>query len=219
MNINEFCHLNPEYCIDFSRPLKDQRRVYATDALANLPYELAPWVHPPVYKGRGTVNVNQTLAHYQCVSCNRVLRNDAFHLPPSFVARNRVFSYCKSCYVTLNADAYNVRAEIVEVRRHAVWAYLAPRCVHCGFDTHPSAMDLHHVEGEKEDSISDLIARVTLAPTAHNVGRLLHEASNCTPLCSNCHRLLHAGVLTPSSSVEPQQYTLIGLIDVLKGAG
>jgi hypothetical protein len=215
MNIDEFCSLNPEYCIDFGRPLKDQRRVYVVDALAGLPYELTPWENPPAYKGRGAVNVNQTLAHYQCVSCNRILRNDAFHLPPSFVTRNRVFSYCKNCYVTLNADAYEARAETVEARRQAVWAYLAPRCAQCGFDTHSSAMDLHHVEGEKEGSVSDLITRVTLAPTAHNIGRLLHEADKCVPLCANCHRLLHAGVLTLGSSGGRPHYTLPGLMDAI----
>lgn len=219
MNIDEFCRLNPEHCIDFSRPLKEQRRVYAADVLALLPYELEPWAQPPVYKGRGTVNVNQTRAHYQCVSCNRILRNDAFHLPPSFVARNRVFSYCKNCYVTLNADAYDARAETVEARRRAIWAYLAPGCAICGFDRHPSAMDLHHVQVEKESPVSDIITRVTLAPTAHNVGQLLREAGKCVPLCANCHRMLHAGVLTLRADARPPRYTLAGLMDALTGTG
>jgi hypothetical protein len=219
MNIDEFCNLNPDYCIDFSQPLKDQRRVYAADVLAGLPHELKPWVHPPVYKGRGTVNVNQTKAHYQCVSCNRILRNDAFHLPPSFITRNRVFSYCKNCYVTLNADAYGARAETIEARRRAILAYLAPRCSRCGFNEHASAMDLHHVEGEKESPVSDLITRVTLAPTAHNAGQLLREANKCVPLCANCHRMLHAGVLTLRDDARPLRYTLVGLMDALKGTG
>jgi hypothetical protein len=219
MNIDTFCNSYPQYCIDFSRPLKDQPRVYAVDVLPSLPYELEPWANRPEYKGRGAVNVNQTKTHYQCVSCDRILRNDAFHLPPSFIARNRVFSYCKNCYVALNADAYDARAEIVEVRRQAIWAYLAPYCAHCGFNAHSSAMDMHHAEGDKESPVSDLITRVTLAPTAHNVGQLLREASKCIPLCANCHRMLHAGVLTLQADGRPLRYTLAGLTDVLKGTG
>jgi hypothetical protein len=219
MNIDEYCELNPEYCIDFSRALRDQRRVYAVEVLSGLPYELDPWVNPPTYRGRGTVNVNQTLTHYQCVSCDRVLRNDAFHLPPSFVTRNRVFSYCKNCYVILNADAYDARAETVEARRRVIWAYLAPHCVHCGFDKHSSAMDLHHIKGEKEGSISDLITRVTLAPTAHNLGRLLQEAAKCVALCANCHRMLHAGALKLTTEAKPLRYTLAGLRDCLENVG
>jgi hypothetical protein len=217
MNIDQFCHLHPEYCFDFGRPLKEQRRVYAADVLAHLPDTLEPWVNPPVYRGRGAVNVNQTLAHYQCVSCNRVLRNDSFHLPPSFVARNRVFSYCKSCYVTLNADAYDIRTETVESRRRIIWSYLAPRCILCGFDKHPSAMDLHHSNNEQESAVFDLIIRTSLAPTAHNVSQLLQQASECAPLCANCHRLLHAGILRDARS-KPPHYTLAGFMHALQGA-
>lgn len=219
MNIDTFCNTYPQHCIDFSRPLKDQSRVYNVNTLADLPLELEPWANPPEYKGRGTVNVNQTRTHYQCVSCDRILRNDFFNLPPSFVARNRVFSYCKNCYVGLNAASYDIRAETVEARRRAIWTYLAPRCASCGFDKHPSAMDLHHAEGEKQGIMSDLITRVTLAPTAHNASRLLHEATKCVPLCCNCHRMLHAGAITLGPETRSLRYTLVGLLDVLKGTG
>jgi hypothetical protein len=135
------------------------------------------------------------------------------------MARNRVFSYCKNCYVTLNADAYDVRADTVEARRHAVWSYLAPRCAYCGFDKHASAMDLHHSEDGKEGSVSDLITRTTLAPTSHNVGRLLHEMGQCVPLCANCHRMLHAGALMLDPHIRNQPYTLVDLMNALESAG
>lgn len=219
MNIDAFCNAYPQHRIDFTQPLKGQPRVYDANTLADLPLELEPWANPPIYKGRGTVNVNQTRTHYQCVSCDRILRNDLFHLPPSFIARNRVFSYCRSCYVKVNAASYDTRADVLEARRQAIWAYLAPQCVHCGFAAHSSAMDLHHAESEKHGIVAELIARTLQAPTPHNAGRLLHEANKCTPLCCNCHRMLHAGMLTPSSTVARPRYTLAGLMDILKGAG
>lgn len=217
MRIDQFCIAYPQFCIDFSRPLKEQRRIYSADALAELPYELVPWANPPLYRGRGTVNVNQTLCHYQCVSCNKVLRNDAFHLPPSFVARNRVFAYCKNCYVALNAQAYEARSEVVDARRRVICTYLAPRCAHCGFRQHPSAIDMHHAEGAKEGSLSDLINRLALVPTAHNAGRLLARASECVPLCANCHRMLHAGALSLGAT-QPLRYTLAGLMSAVAAA-
>lgn len=218
MNIDEFTSLYPDFAIDFGRSLREQPRVYELGALSVLPVELEPWRVPPQFKRRGVVNPNQTLTHYQCVSCNKVLRNDLFHMPPSLQAANRVFSYCKNCYVGLNAAAYDARAEAVEARRQAVWRYLAPRCAACGFD-HPSAMDLHHARDSKEQQMSDLIARFTFAPNPHNAERLLAEASKCIALCANCHRLFHAGVLALGAETKPLYYTLVGIMDVLQGTG
>jgi hypothetical protein len=215
MSIDEFVSLYPGFAIDFGRQLRERPRVYDVDVLSTLPVELEPWRVPPKFKRRGVVNPNQTLTHYQCVSCNKVLRNDLFHMPPSLRAANRVFSYCKNCYVVLNAAAYDAHAEAIEARRLAVWRYLAPSCVACGFNTHSSAMDLHHLKGSKEHQMSDLITRFTLAPNPHNAERLLVEANKCIPLCANCHRLLHAGVLV-LDDVEPLRYTFAGLLNIVK---
>ena len=53
----------------------------------------------------------------------------------------------------------------------------------CGED-HPSCIEFHHTNDDKEFNIADL----------SNQGckrRLLQELSKCTPLCSNCHKKLH----------------------------
>ena len=215
MNIAEFAAQFPQYAIDFTRPIKDQPRVYDVAVLSNLPIELEPIAPRPTHRGRGLINRNQTLAHFQCATCEKVLRNDYFHMPPSFKAQNRMFAYCKTCFVGINAETYMGRAGLVEARRTAIWRFLAPKCTLCGFDGHPSAMDLHHMEGAKEHDISVLITRVTLAPTVRNTERLLTEARKCVPLCSNCHRQLHADVLAIKGA-RPIMYDMAELLNTLQ---
>jgi hypothetical protein len=215
MNINEYAAQFPEYAIDFDQPLKDQPRIYDAVMLSGLPIELEPIAPRPTHKGRGLPNPNQTLTHHQCGACEKVLRNDYFHMPQSLKAENRIFTYCKACFVGINAEMYVGRAELIEARRTVIWHLLAPKCTLCGFDKHLSAMDLHHMEGAKEHDISALITRVTLAPTVRNAERLLAEAKKCIPLCANCHRQLHAGVLS-AEGAKPFRYDLVSLMGALR---
>jgi hypothetical protein len=215
MNVVEFAAQFPEYAIDFKLPIRNQPRVYDAVALSGLPIELESVAPRPVHKGRGLPNPNQTLTHYQCGACEKVLRNDYFHMPQSLKAANRIFTYCKACFVGINAEAYLGRAELVEARRTAIWHLLAPKCTLCGFDKHPSDMDLHHMEGAKEHDIATLITRVTLAPTVRNAERLLAEAKKCIPLCANCHRQLHAGALS-AEGARPYRYDLELLMEALR---
>jgi hypothetical protein len=215
ISITEFTNQYPGFAFDFSRAIKNQPRVYDPAALATLPVELEPVVSQPVKAGKSLANRNQTRTHNQCNTCERVLRNDQFHVPPSFKARNLMFSYCKTCYSKANAEAYEGRAGIAEARRQVVWQYLAPRCGYCGFDKHASAMDLHHVEGQKESDIASLISHVTLTPTVRNTERLLKDAAKCIPLCANCHRMAHSGAISVEG-IKPQDYNLSKLLKVLK---
>lgn len=66
------------------------------------------------------------------------------------------------------------------------------RCVRCGFDQHPSALQFHHLDpAQKEFAISR--KGVTIA-----VDRSRAEAAKCVLLCANCHALVEAGVASVS---------------------
>lgn len=206
--------MHPEYAIDFSSSIREQPRIYDGMMLDPLPLELE--ADGPYHSGsRGRPNTNQTLTHSQCATCLRVLRNDFFYNAPSMMKRNMVFSHCRECTQHLNAGRYDAKADLIRVRRIVIWRYLAPRCSLCGFDQHMSAMDLHHV-GHKEAQISELITNATFTLGVGKLETLLREASNCVPLCSNCHRMLHAQAIEPPVKLTPLTYNLAELLLALK---
>lgn len=62
-------------------------------------------------------------------------------------------------------------------------------CQLCG-ENETCCIDFHHLDPLiKEISISAMTQR------GYTLKRVKEEASKCVPLCSNCHRKVHAGVL------------------------
>lgn len=214
MKVSQFAQSYPDYVFDFALPIQEQKRIYDGAVLDRFPVELEPDA-PYVSGSRGRPNTNQTLAHSQCATCLRVLRNDLFYTLPSMMKRNMVFSHCRECNQGKNAQRYDTRAESVRARRIAIWQYLAPRCAACGFNQHMSAMDMHHVEN-KDAEISSLITQVTLTGAVGKVEALLREAAKCVPLCSNCHRMLHAGAISVPAKADRPTYNIADLLTRLK---
>ncbi len=58
------------------------------------------------------------------------------------------------------------------------------KCINCG-ESHPASIDFHHKTGEKEHSISKLVAE------GYSVERIKKELDKCIVLCANCHRKEH----------------------------
>lgn len=216
MTVIEFATRFPQYSFDFDKPISFQPRVYDQSILKTLPEELMP-CHEYRSGSRGRPNLNQTLAHSQCKTCKRVLRNDFFYTPPSRIMDNGVYTHCLTCSQQHSAIRYSHHAIAIRTRRMIIWCYLAPRCLLCGFDKHISAMDMHHL-GVKETEIASLITEVTLVPDVYKVEKLLREASTCIALCSNCHRMLHADVIQLPHEVKPLPYNLAELMELLKAA-
>jgi hypothetical protein len=187
-------------------------RIYDVLQLDELPEELLPSYRIPEHKGKGSPNLNQTRTHYQCGGCQRVLRNDFFPIVPSKVAVNGMFSYCKQCNAKHNRKRYVDHAPVLSNGRLTVWKFIAPCCAACGYNKHPSAMDMHHTH-EKEAQVADLVAQFVASPTGYTAQRLARECSKCVPLCSNCHRELHAGVL--EVAIEPAIISIKDLLDLL----
>ena len=71
-----------------------------------------------------------------------------------------------------------------KVRRRLI-DLLGGKCLKCGYDKCPEAMDFHHRDSEqKEDMVSNLLLG--------RFERALEEAQKCDLLCCRCHRELHA---------------------------
>lgn len=214
MTLDQFVAAFPQYAFDFEAPMRSQERIYDSSELDNLPIELEP-TRPYHAGSRGRPNPNQTRAHSQCAKCRRVLRNDFFYVPPSFRRKNMVHTNCRECAQQQNAERYSVHATIIRARRIVIWQYLAPSCAICGFSTHASALDMHHLTS-KDFLIAELITAVTFTPGTRTIENLLREANKCVPLCSNCHRMLHAGVLTLPAQVSRPNYSLAALLKALR---
>ena len=194
--------------------MKYQRRVYDPDVLSALPVSLLA-VYPYTKGGRGRPNRNQTRTHSQCATCLRVLRNDQFFFSEAMIEKNSVSTHCKECAKTINAERYASKADLISERRAIVWGYIATACVYCGFDKHSSAIDMHHVSGDKTEQIATLITNLTFQPKHKYAIQLINEASKCIPLCANCHRMFHAGVISLEKCCSPRQYDASALIHLL----
>lgn len=88
-------------------------------------------------------------------------------------------SYCKSCQAKDRIAQGRKRvAELGVIKT-------TQGCGDCGFNTHPEALDFHHVE-DKTFSIS------AAACSGASLARLKQEIAQCIVLCANCHRIRHA---------------------------
>ena len=92
---------------------------------------------------------------------------------------------------------YADRAEYLKVavakRRQAIRqrlvAYKGRQCMLCGYRKCAEALDLHHVDAsQKEFGISS--GGLTRAWS-----KVLAESDKCIPVCANCHREIHAGIV------------------------
>ena len=59
------------------------------------------------------------------------------------------------------------------------------KCNKCGFNSHPAALDFHHIDKSKKDK--------TISQMIRNYGKeaIMKEMDKCEVLCANCHRILH----------------------------
>jgi transposase len=104
------------------------------------------------------------------------------HGESDFVIESSGYYRCRVC-----------RQEQVTKKRRALKALLVAeaggRCVICGYDRCPAALEFHHLDrAEKRLGISGQGLTLALAT-------LRQEAAKCVLLCSNCHAEVESGVL------------------------
>jgi len=117
--------------------------------------------------------LNSKLAHkkqqqsgrHVCVVCRR-----RYTYKPS---AGHTHMRCNSCIVY---------ARKVEIKQRLI-DHLGGKCVDCGFDEHPAAMQFHHKK-DKDFSVAGNYNR--------SMDVLLKEVKKCKLVCANCHAILHA---------------------------
>lgn len=87
-----------------------------------------------------------------------------------------------------NSNSQNV-INFVKNRKYNLTQVFGGKCCICNFNSFPEALDFHHVNPEeKEFPLSSNVMK--------SLDKQLKEARKCVLLCANCHRGVHAGVLT-----------------------
>jgi ribosomal protein S27AE len=90
------------------------------------------------------------------------------------------------------------RSEAVSKRRRSVKKKLVEeaggRCVLCGFDQHPAALQFHHLDPSTKSF------QIGEGGLTRGIERCRAEAAKCVLLCSNCHAQVEVGVKSVPST-------------------
>ena len=133
-----------------------------------------------------------------CLKCNIVKSFEDFH--KSKLKVDGYQPYCKDCRKVIDAESYQKsksRQKSIKDRRVRIKEYnsrLIKRykrfcgCLVCS-ENEPIALDLHHIDPFEKDINPS--SAVTYSTTF-----LKREIRKCVVLCANCHRKLHAGLIT-----------------------
>jgi DNA-directed RNA polymerase subunit RPC12/RpoP len=99
----------------------------------------------------------------KCILCDKNFKQ--------LQGRNR--KRCNNC----NTKIRRLRTKIAAIE------YLGGKCLRCGYNKHPAAMEFHHREN-KDFMISNVANRKWEI--------VKKELDKCDLLCSNCHRIEHS---------------------------
>ena len=101
--------------------------------------------------------------------------------------RDRLRESAKS-YIKKNWGRIRERMSAERKKRAGILAEIKTTrgCARCGFNSHPVALDFHHINPEeKVDGVPNMSNR-------HAKWELvLEEVAKCEVLCANCHRIQH----------------------------
>ena len=133
-----------------------------------------------------------------CPKCQIVKSFDSFH--KSKIRADGYQSYCKVCRKEIDAKSYSKsedRRSSIKLRRDVSKAYnskLLKRykefcgCSLCD-EKESVALDLHHLDSSSKDMNPSSAVHYSLQ-------RLREEIRKCIVLCANCHRKVHAGIIS-----------------------
>jgi len=91
----------------------------------------------------------------------------------------KLHSYCKPC---LNGQRIDRQRQL----KNEALSYKGGKCVHCGYNRYPGALEFHHRDPTKKDIKISKFGRKSITATVKT------ELDKCDLLCANCHREEHA---------------------------
>jgi predicted HNH restriction endonuclease len=135
-----------------------------------------------------------------CIDCNIEKPLDKFYKING--DPNRRYKRCSSCE-TKHREANKTQEQ---KEKHKQWKldwkrnrkkklveYKGSICQICNTTGHPAIFDFHHLDPTKKEG---------LVTTRSSYKKSMEEADKCILLCSNCHRLLHAGEVSYGNNLK-----------------
>lgn len=107
-----------------------------------------------------------------------------------FKIRNKSANNRQYCYDCLPEGKTATRAVYTELIKKKYGG----KCIICGYDRCMSALEFHHLDPNKKEGI--------VSDNNGTVEKSLIEAKKCILICSNCHREIHANVISVGKERE-----------------
>jgi 5-methylcytosine-specific restriction endonuclease McrA len=114
----------------------------------------------------------------RCPKCGQVKPLIEFYKPNG---RKNV-SWCRICMTAQIVERQH------ECKKQAV-IYKGGGCKVCGFNDYFGALEFHHLDPKEKDIGFSRMSRRFLT------NDMIRELDKCILLCSNCHRMVHAGII------------------------
>lgn len=129
---------------------------------------------------RNVFNQEKRTHMKKCLNCK--IEKDLSDFYTRYSRNGKASTYCKDCIK--NNAVERQRAFKLECIK-----YKGGKCINCGFDKHPSALQFHHRDPSKKDFS---IAKCNLTSWEKNKNIITVELDKCDLLCSNCHAIIHS---------------------------
>ena len=118
--------------------------------------------------------------HYFCIKCKETKLRKEFYLKGG--QDGKPHSYCRKCGLE------NVLMQQRKVKAKAI-LYKGGSCNICGYSKYTGALEFHHLNPDEKDfSIGQSNVRIW--------SKLQPELDKCIMLCANCHREMHASLIS-----------------------
>lgn len=136
-----------------------------------------------------------------CTKCNEDKLLIEFNFKNKAVGTRQ--SACKKCSRLEGQNHYRRNKTTVKrksiLRSHAAYKEISEKlrtfkenlsCVCCG-ESHSCCLEFHHIDPTtKENSISNMVA------AKNSWDHIKHEIEKCAIVCSNCHKKIHANIIS-----------------------
>lgn len=117
----------------------------------------------------------------RCSKCKEIKSIGEFYLRKRSNGNITSSSWCRSCNSKgVIKTQQNTKSKLVKLKGGS--------CQTCNFNEYDGALEFHHVDSTlKDDKLSKLI-RSSLSKD------IIDEINKCVLVCSNCHKMIHAGI-------------------------
>lgn len=156
----------------------------------------------------------------KCTKCFKEKSFSDFHKRSS--SKDSLQSLCKECSIKLNKYRYKKktkeekqkvvnsskrkREELVTIVNNFK---KLNRCCFCD-EKHVCCLDYHHLDPNNKEFEIGYLAR------AKSVNKIIDEIKKCVIVCANCHRKLHADILTLDTLPKYDYSSLIDALNLYK---